>query len=246
MPDLSALGLLIAFLGGTVSFVSPCVLPLVPGYVSYVAGQSTMGASGPRPTSGQAVTVGFSVIFVIGFTTVFAIMGAGATALGQLFLNYRYELNIIGGSVVLLMGVLMLGLASIPGLQRDFRFHLDIPGGKPLSAYILGLAFGFGWTPCIGPVLGTILTVSAAHATVGEGVLMLVVYSLGLGLPFILSAAFTSHLTRNLKTIKRFGRRVQQFAGLSLVFMGIAMITGQLTVLAYWLLDMFPALGKVG
>ena len=140
----------------------------------------------------------------------------------------------------------MLGLATIPGLQRDFRFHLDIPGGKPLSAYVLGLAFGFGWTPCIGPVLGAILTVSAARSTVSEGVLMLVVYSLGLGLPFILSAAFTSHLTHNLKTIKRFGRRVQQIAGLSLVVMGTAMITGQLTVLAYWLLDVFPILGRVG
>lgn len=246
MPDLSALGLLIAFLGGTVSFVSPCVLPLVPGYVSYIAGQSAARDPGPRNTSGPSVAVGFSVIFVVGFTTVFAIMGAGATALGQLFLSYRYELNIIGGSVVLVMGVLMLGLATIPGLQRDFRFHLDIPGGKPISAYVLGLAFGFGWTPCIGPVLGAILTVSAARATVGEGVLMLVVYSLGLGVPFILSAAFTSHLTRNLKTIKRFGRRVQQIAGLSLMVMGVAMITGQLTVLAYWLLDVFPILGRMG
>ena len=245
MPDLSALGLLIAFLGGTISFVSPCVLPLVPGYVSYVAGQSAAGTPGPRAASRQAA-VGFSVIFVAGFTTVFAIMGASATALGQLFLSYRYELNIIGGSVVLVMGALMLGLATIPGLQRDFRFHLDIPGGKPLSAYVLGLAFGFGWTPCIGPVLGTILTVSAARATVGEGVSMLVVYSLGLGLPFILSAAFTSHLTRNLKTIKRFGRRVQQIAGLSMMAMGVAMITGQLTVLAYWLLDVFPVLGQIG
>lgn len=246
MPDLSTLGLLIAFLGGMVSFVSPCVLPLVPGYVSYVAGQSAASPTGPNKASGQLAAVGFSVIFVIGFTTVFAIMGAGATALGQLLLSYRYELNIFGGSVVLVMGVFMLGFATVPRLQRDFRFHLDIPGGKPLSAYVLGLAFGFGWTPCIGPILGAILTVSAARATVGEGVLMLVVYSLGLGLPFILSAAFTSHLTRKLKTIKRFGRWVQQIAGLSLVVMGIAMITGQLTILAYWLLDVFPILGRVG
>ena len=246
MPDLSALGLLIAFLGGAISFVSPCVLPLVPGYVSYVAGQSAFGTPGPQNASRQATAVGFSVIFVAGFTTVFAIMGASATALGQLFLSYRYELNIIGGSIVLVMGVLMLGLATAPGLQRDLRFHLDIPGGKPLSAYILGLAFGFGWTPCIGPVLGAILTVSAARATVGEGVSMLVFYSIGLGLPFVLSAAFTSHLMRNLKTIKRFGRWVQQIASLSMIAMGVAMITGQLTVLAYWLLDAFPVLGQIG
>jgi len=111
---------------------------------------------------------------------------------------------------------------------------------------LLGLAFGFGWTPCIGPILGAILTVSASRASVGEGTLLLVVYSFGLGLPFILSAAFTAHLTRNLKTIKRFGRRIQQVAGITLMIMGVAMITDQLTVLAYWFLDAFPILGKLG
>lgn len=246
MPDLTAFGLVIAFLAGTISFISPCVLPLVPGYISYVAGQTANSTSGIGKVPRQAAAAGLSVMFVLGFTTVFSIMGASATALGQFFLSYRYELNIAGGVIVIFMGALMLGLTVFPALERDFRFHLDIPGGKPLSAYVLGLAFGFGWTPCIGPVLGAILTVSAARATVSEGVLMLVVYSLGLGLPFILSAAFTSHLTRNLKTIKRLGRRIQQIAGLSLVAMGIAMITGQLTVLAYWLLDVFPILGRVG
>ncbi len=246
MPDLTAFGLVIAFLAGTISFISPCVLPLVPGYISYVAGQTANSTSGIGKVPRQAAAAGLSVMFVLGFTTVFSIMGASATALGQFFLSYRYELNIAGGVIVIFMGALMLGLTVFPALERDFRFHLDIPGGKPLSAYVLGLAFGFGWTPCIGPVLGAILTVSAARATVSEGVLMLVVYSLGLGLPFILSAAFTSHLTRNLKTIKRLGRRIQQIAGLSLVAMGIAIITGQLTVLAYWLLDVFPILGRVG
>lgn len=246
MPDLTAFGLVIAFLAGTISFISPCVLPLVPGYISYVAGQSVNSTSGIGKVPRQAAAAGLSVLFVLGFTTVFSIMGASATALGQFFLSYRYELNIAGGVIVIFMGALMLGLTAFPALERDFRFHLNIPGGKPLSAYVLGLAFGFGWTPCIGPVLGAILTVSATRATVGDGTLLLVVYSLGLGLPFIVSAIFTSHLTRNLKTIKRLGRRIQQIAGLSLVAMGIAMITGQLTVLAYWLLDVFPILGRVG
>jgi len=246
MPDLTAFGLVIAFLAGTVSFVSPCVLPLVPGYVSYVAGQSAVTTPSTRKISGQIAAIGFSLLFVLGFTTIFSIMGASATALGQFFLSYRYELNIVGGVVVLFMGALMLGMATIPALERDFRFHLDVPGGKPLSAYLLGLAFGFGWTPCIGPILGAILTVSASRASVGEGTLLLVVYSFGLGLPFILSAAFTAHLTRNLKTIKRFGRRIQQVAGITLMIMGVAMITDQLTVLAYWFLDAFPILGKLG
>ncbi len=246
MPDLTAFGLVIAFLAGMISFVSPCVLPLVPGYISYVAGQSTITTPGIRNAPRQAVAAGFSVLFVLGFTTVFATMGASATVLGQIFLSYRYELNIAGGVIVFFMGALMLGLATTPALERDFRFHLDIPGGKPLSAYVLGLAFGFGWTPCIGPVLGAILTVSASRATVGDGTLLLVVYSLGLGLPFIVSAVFTSHLTRNLKTIKRFGRHVQQIAGASLMIMGVAMATGQLTVFAYWFLNTFPILGRLG
>lgn len=184
--------------------------------------------------------------FVVGFSTIFMALGASATTLGQMLLSYRYELNLVGGAIVILFGLFMIGMAKIKVMQREFRFHLSVPGGRPISAYVLGLAFGFGWTPCIGPILGAILTASAASATVPEGVTLLAIYSAGLGIPFLLAAAFTDRLTRRLRTIGQIGRRLHQVAGLVMVAMGIAMMTGQLSALSYWLLDAFPALGRIG
>jgi len=245
MLELSGVGLIAAFLAGAISFVSPCVLPLVPGYVSYVAGQST-GAIDAQLHNRRRQAIGMSVFFVMGFSTVFMILGASATALGQMLLRYRYELNLVGGAIVILFGLFMIGMAQIAVMQRDFRFHLSIPGGRPASAYVLGLAFGFGWTPCIGPILGAILTASATTATVSEGVALLAIYSAGLGVPFLLAAAFTDRLTRRLRSIGRVGRRLHQIAGLVMIVMGIAMMTGRLSALSYWLLDAFPVLATIG
>jgi len=245
MLELSGIGLIAAFAAGAVSFVSPCVLPLVPGYVSYVAGH-TLVASDVDPVARRRQAIGMSLYFVLGFSTVFMVLGASATALGQMLLSYRYELNFVGGGVVILFGLFMIGMARISVMQREVRFHLSTTGGQPLSAYVLGLAFGFGWTPCIGPILGAILTASAAIATVGEGIALLAIYSAGLGVPFLLAAAFTDHLTRRLRAIGRIGRRLHQIAGLLMVAMGTAMITGQLSALSYWLLDAFPILATVG
>jgi len=245
MLDLSGIGIAAAFAAGTISFVSPCVLPLVPGYVSYVAGHAA-DTSDLVPGGRRRKAIGMSLYFVLGFSTIFMILGASATALGQMLLSYRYELNLVGGGIVILFGLSMIGMARIAVMQREARFHLAITGGQPLSAYVLGLAFGFGWTPCIGPILGAILTASAATATVGEGVGLLAIYSAGLGVPFLLAAAFTERLTRRLRIIGRVGRRLHQIAGLLMVAMGIAMITGQLSALSYWLLDTFPALGAIG
>jgi len=245
MLELSGIGLIAAFLAGAVSFVSPCVLPLVPGYVSYVAGH-TAGTIDAEPTDRRRQAISMGLYFVVGFSTIFMALGASATALGQMLLSYRYELNLVGGAIVILFGLFMIGMAKITVMQREFRFHLSVPGGRPLSAYVLGLAFGFGWTPCIGPILGAILTASAASATVAEGVALLAVYSAGLGIPFLLAAAFTDRLTRRLRTIGQIGRRLHQVAGLVMIAMGLAMMTGQLSALSYWLLDAFPALGRIG
>ena len=245
MLELSGVGLIAAFLAGVISFVSPCVLPLVPGYVSYVAGQST-SAVDLQVHNRRRQALGMSLFFVLGFSTIFMILGASATALGQLLLSYRYELNFIGGGIVILFGLFMIGMAQIGVMQRDFRFHLSIPGGRPASAYVLGLAFGFGWTPCIGPILGAILTASATSATVAEGVTLLGIYSAGLGVPFLLAAAFTDRMTRRLRSIGRVGRRLHQVAGLVMIAMGVAMMTGQLSALSYWLLDAFPVLATIG
>lgn len=245
MTQIADIGILTAFVAGLISFLSPCVLPLVPGYISYVAGSSAeISPSGAIALRWPAA--GLSVCFVLGFTTVFVILGASATALGQLLLSYRQELNVVGGSVVVFFGLFMLGLANFPWLQREIRMHPAMAGGRPASAYVLGLAFAFGWTPCIGPVLGAVLTVSAASATVAGGVSLLAVYSLGLGVPFVLAALFTDGLVARLKAIGRLGRVLQILAGGLLVLMGIAMITGQLTAIAYWLLDAFPILAGIG
>lgn len=245
MPEFSGIGLIAAFLAGAVSFVSPCVLPLVPGYVSYVAGH-TAGTMDIEPSRRRRQAISMGLYFVVGFSTIFMALGASATALGQLLLSYRYELNLVGGAIVILFGLFMIGMAKIRMMQREFRFHLSVPGGRPISAYVLGLAFGFGWTPCIGPILGAILTASAASATVPEGVALLAIYSAGLGIPFLLAAAFTDRLTRRLRTFGRVGRRLHQIAGGVMVAMGITMMTGQLSAFSYWLLDAFPLLGRIG
>lgn len=245
MADISNIGMLTAFVAGIVSFLSPCVLPLVPGYVSYVAGHSVADRKGGALAL-RLPALGLSGSFVLGFSTVFVLLGASATALGQLLLVYRYELNIVGGAIVILFGLFVMGAMRLPWLQRDFRFHLEIPGGRPASAYVLGLAFAFGWTPCIGPILGAILTVSAASATVAGGVTLLGIYSLGLGVPFLLAALFTDGLLARIKAIGRAGRLLQLLAGAVMVLMGVAMMTGQLTVFSYWLLDVFPILGSIG
>ncbi len=246
MTSVSTLALLTSFAAGVVSFLSPCVLPLVPAYVSYVAGQSLKTPASQSGSGARFAALRLSIFFVLGFSTVFVILGASATVLGKLFLSYRYEANIIAGACVIVFGLLMIGLIRWPWLQRDFRLHHDLPGGRPIAAYMLGLAFAFGWTPCIGPVLGAILTTSAVSATVPQGIVLLSVYSLGLGIPFLAAAVFTDRLFGRLRTLGRTGRFLQIGAGGVVIGMGLAMITGQLTALSYWLLETFPGFATIG
>lgn len=234
------------FIAGIISFLSPCVLPLVPGYVSYIAGQSMADSTTSKTLVVRTQAVGLSACFVLGFATIFVILGASATALGQALISYRYELNLIGGLIVIGFGLFATGFLRPSWLQRDFRFDIVLPGGRPVAAYLLGMAFAFGWTPCIGPVLGTILTVSAASATVAEGVKLLAIYSLGLGIPFLLVAVFTGGLLARLKSIGRVGRMLQMFSGGIMILMGVAIITGQLSTFSFWLLETFPRLSTIG
>ena len=243
MSTLSGIGLLTSFGAGVISFLSPCVLPLVPGYVSYVAGDALAISGEPvKPLAALRL----SLCFVLGFSTVFVILGASATSLGQLLLAYRYEANLIGGAVVILLGLFMIGLAKLPWLQREFRLHPGLLGGRPLAAYVIGIAFAFGWTPCIGPVLGAILTTSAVSATVPQGIALLTFYSIGLGLPFLAAAVFTDTLMLRLSGLRRLGRTLQLGAGAIVAGMGVAMLTGELTSFSYWLLDTFPILARIG
>lgn len=190
--------------------------------------------------------LGLSLCFILGFSTIFILLGAGATAIGQALLRWRYELNLIGGAIVILFGIFMIGMARIAFMERDVRLHLNLPGGGVFAAYLLGLAFGFGWTPCIGPILGAILTASATTSTMGQGVTLLAVYSAGLGIPFLVVAAFTDRLRGQLRQMRGFGRRMQQAAGGVMILMGVAMMTGELSALSYWLLDSFPVLARIG
>ncbi|GAB4175309.1 MAG: cytochrome c biogenesis CcdA family protein [Rhodocyclaceae bacterium] len=248
MTDASTVGFATAFLAGTVSFLSPCVLPLVPGYVSYIAGHSVHGVvREDAPARARLAALVLSLFFVLGFSTVFIAFGAATSALGQLLIRYRQEVNLIGGAIVVGFGLFMLGLVRHAWwFHGDWRFHPRIAGGHPAAAYVLGVAFAFGWTPCIGPVLGTILTLSATSAQAGAGVPLLAAYAGGLGVPFLASAFFTGALIRNLKRLRYLGRPLQILAGVLMVVMGIAMLTGQLSGFSYWLLQAMPVLGTIG
>jgi cytochrome c-type biogenesis protein len=245
MADAAAIGFLAAFGAGVISFLSPCVLPLVPAYVSYVAGESVQRRRRLHARE-RLMALGMSAPFVAGFSAVFIAFGASATALGQLLLRYRYEANLVAGAVVIGFGVFMLGLWRwLPWLQRDLRPHLRLAGGNPLAAFVLGVAFALGWTPCIGPILGAILAVSAAGTSSG-GVGLLSAYSLGLGVPFLFTALFIDRAAGLLGRLRGFGAALQIGGGAVLVALGTAMLTGQLTVFSKWMLDAFPALSAIG
>jgi cytochrome c-type biogenesis protein len=247
MIEATAIGLAAAFGAGLVSFVSPCVLPLVPAYVSYVAGQPARADMSGPDVRERLAALGLSAFFVLGFSSVFIALGASATQLGRLLLQYRYEANLIGGAIVIAFGLMMLAMTrGIPWLQREFRFHPRIAGGRPLSAFALGVAFGFGWTPCIGPILGAILTVSATQTSASAGVGLLATYAAGLGVPFLLTALFTRELAGRFKNLRRFGAYLQVAAGIILILMGVAMTTGKLSAFSYWLLQTFPVFGRIG
>lgn len=246
MMDASSIGLVTAFIAGIVSFLSPCVLPVVPGYISYIAGQTGLAVDVAIDSRRRVKALVLSAFFVLGFGAVFITLGASATAIGRLFLRYRYEANIVGGVVVVVFGLITLGLFRVTWLQRDFRLHPSPVGGHPATAFVLGIAFGFGWTPCIGPILGAILTVSAVQSSLQESLGLLTAYALGLGIPFLLAAVFMRTLLDRIKGLRRAARPLQAVAGVVMVLFGGAMVTGKLTTFSYWLLEMFPALGRIG
>lgn len=244
MLDISDVGIMAAFLGGAISFLSPCVLPLAPGYVSYIAGQS-IGPNDSGPTmSARMRSLMLSLYFVVGFSTVFVALGAGANLLGGALLRWKNELSIVGGLFVVIFGLLMMGVFRTSFFLRDTRINIAAKGGNPFGAYLLGLAFAFGWTPCIGPVLGSILTVSATSGA--NGMALLAIYSAGLGVPFLLLAVFTSELSGFIGRLGSAGRWLYRIAGGIMVLMGIGLMTGQITRLAFWLLEAFPVLGTIG
>ncbi len=241
--ELANVSILAALIAGTVSFLSPCVLPLVPGYVSYIAGNSS-NDGGTAP--GRMAAVVLSFWFALGFSVVFVALGAGASAVSRLLLSYRYEAGLIGGAIIVVFGIFSTGLVRLPWLERELRLNPKRAGGRPENAFILGLAFGFGWTPCIGPVLGAILTVSATSMTPSAGLGLLAIYSLGLAIPFLLTALLIDRIGVHFRRLRTFGRSLQIIAGAVMIAMGLAMMTGRLSTIAFWLLETFPILALIG
>lgn len=245
--DIANLGLLAAFLGGVISFLSPCTLPLVPGYLSFVS------ATGHSQSQSQSQSqqdnwphLLLSLFFVLGFTMIFVSLGASITVVGGLLQQYRYEATLVGGSLIIILGIFMTGLLKFNVLQREFRLHLTPKSSNPTTAFLLGISFAVGWTPCIGPILATILAMSSLSGDPQKGVLFLSVYSLGLALPFLLVSIFMETFKKRLRALGRFSRHLHIFAGLIMILMGLAMITGKLTLMATWMLNWFPALGNLG
>lgn len=239
MTGLENIGLLTAFIGGLVSFFSPCTLPLVPGYLSFIGGQAGQGD--------RVWRLVLSVMFILGFTLVFVALGAGSTALGQVFRQYQQEAAWIGGGLMILFGAFMTGLIPMPWLQRDTRWLMAVrEGGTPLAAFGFGLVFAFGWTPCIGPILGSILALSSLASQAQDGMLLLLIYSLGLALPFLVAAFFLEYVQRRLSGWTRAAKWLHRLAGVLIMMMGWLVMTGVMSRIASWMLKLFPAAGSLG
>ncbi|HEY1361699.1 MAG TPA: cytochrome c biogenesis protein CcdA [Xanthobacteraceae bacterium] len=241
--DVSVLAALVA---GLVSFLSPCVLPLVPPYLVYLAGTSLERlAEAEPPPQVRRDTVLAAALFVAGFSTVFVALGASASALGSLLRFYSNELAIVAGIVIVVMGLHFLGITPIRLLHRQARLNLQKPVGL-WGAYVMGLAFALGWTPCIGPILAAILAVAASKATVAKGAGLLAVYSLGLGVPFLVAALAVEPFAAFLTRFRAHLAHMERVMGGLLVLTGIAFLAGLFTQLNNWLLEAFPVLQSIG
>ncbi|WP_424931499.1 cytochrome c biogenesis CcdA family protein [Amaricoccus macauensis] len=237
--------LAIALSAGVLSFLSPCVLPIVPPYLAFMAGSSMEELTESESGAG-ARTLQVAVFFVLGLSTVFLFLGMAASAFGQLLLSHQREMSIVAGLVILVFGLHFLGVLRIPLLYREARFEAQTKGGTAFGAYMLGLAFAFGWTPCIGPVLGTILSLAAQEGSVEKGMLLMGFYAMGLGVPFLLTAVFLRRAIGIMSRMKRHMGAIERTMGALLAAVGLLMMTGAFSDLSFWLLETFPVLGQIG
>ncbi|MBC7139328.1 MAG: cytochrome c biogenesis protein CcdA [Defluviimonas sp.] len=232
----------VALAAGLLSFLSPCVLPIVPPYLAYMGGIGMADLG--RGTSRKALLA--AAFFVLGLSTVFLFLGFTASVFGRFFLQNQGWFNTAAGIMVMLFGAHFLGVIRIPLLLREARMDAGDRGGSALGAYVLGLAFAFGWTPCIGPQLGLILSLAAQDASLARGTALLAVYALGLGIPFLLVAAFFPRLTGAMAFFRRNMDRIERIMGLLLWTIGLLMLTGGFSQFSWWLLETFPGLARLG
>ena len=243
--DLFDAGLLpaafVALLSGVLSFLSPCVLPIVPPYLAYMSGVSMGDLREGRRSA--VLPAGF---FVLGLSTVFIFMGFAASALGQFVLANQSVFARVSGLVIIGLGLHFLGVYRIALLDREARLDAGDQGGSVLGAYVLGLAFAFGWVPCIGPQLGAILSIAASEGDMARGTALLAVYAFGLGIPFLLAAVFIQRAIGVMNRIKPYMGLIEKVMGALLIAVGLMLLTGAFTVISFWLLDTFPALARLG
>lgn len=235
-----------AFLAGLASFLSPCVLPLVPPYLCFIGGTTLEDLANAEPLRKVARRAFLgALLFVAGFTVVFVALGAGASAIGNVLRAHLDALSVIAGIAIILMGLNFLGVFKISLLSRTARPHVSEPTGL-WGAFLMGLAFAFGWTPCLGPVLGAILAVAGSEATVARGAGLLAVYSAGLGVPFLLAALAVRPFLNSLAHMRRLLPVMEKILGALLVLTGIGFLSGGIASVSYWLLETFPGLGSFG
>ena len=231
----------LAFSAGLISFLSPCVLPLIPGYISYISG-STLNELLEK----KSMNLFPIVLFTVGFSIVFIILGATASAVGNILLFLSNELRIAAGILIILFSFQMLGIFNFSFLNQEKRIETQSYKNNYAFPLLVGAAFAFGWTPCIGPVLGSILALSATEASVSSGVLLLSFYSLGLAIPFILSGYYMSRFLTTRKGFSKYYGRVTKTGGVILLLTGILIATNQIQVISYYILTIFPFLTTLG
>ena len=232
----------IAFLAGLISFLSPCVLPLIPGYISYISGTSLERLIEKK----NNLVVIKTIFFTLGFSFVFITLGSTASFLGNFFLNNSNIFRIIAGIIIIFFSLQLIGIISLNFMNKDIRIFTNQYSNNLTFPLIVGVAFGFGWTPCIGPILGSIITLAALEESIGKGVLLLSFYSLGLGIPFIISGILIDKFLLFSKGFKKYISVITKVSGSILLLTGIAILTNQLQVLGFFILEYFPSLGNIG
>ncbi|MFT5160841.1 MAG: cytochrome c-type biogenesis protein [Paracoccaceae bacterium] len=236
--------ILIALAAGVLSFLSPCVLPIIPPYLAYMGGISMNDLTNDGSSRLPAVIA--SIFFVLGLSTVFLLLGFTASIFGQFFLQNQVLFGQVAGVIIIIFGLHFVGIFRIKLFMREARLDAGDRGGSAVGAYVLGLAFAFGWTPCIGPILGAILSLSAQEDSIGRGTFLMAMYAVGLGLPFILSAMFINRAMGVMNRLKRHMGTIEKVMGALLIGVGIMMLTGAFSRMSYWLLENVPFLGAIG
>jgi len=232
----------VAFLAGLISFLSPCVLPLIPGYISYISGTSLDKIKEKK----RNLIVIKTVFFTLGFSFVFIALGSTATFVGQFFLVNSNIFRIIAGIILIIFSLQLIGIINFNFMNKDIRFFTSVYNDSLFFPLIVGVAFGFGWTPCIGPILGSIITLATLEESIGRGILLLSFYSLGLTIPFIISGVLIDKFLLFSKNFKKYTIAITKTGGIILLLTGIAVLTGQLQILGFFILEYFPSLGEIG